>query len=253
MIKHTIRKIGGLVFGKTPKIHRIRFGPLKGRKIFIRFDYSPRMYFGIGEPWIAKLVKEHVSSENTVYDIGAHIGYTCLLFRNRIGDNGSIHAFEILPSIANNYLRKTIIANNLTNVVIHNKGLARSSQSLQLSAGATGMGSIYNTSKNSEDFENCTTVPLDEYVILQDLPKPNLIKIDIEGAEIECLEGGKNLIESCRPKMIIEFHSLELLIKGLEFLEPLGYTLHLQSGEILTSKVISKLKHFHQSTLCLQD
>ena len=55
--KKFVRNAGGFIFGREPAIHNIPFGPLMGWKIFMSIDVSPRMYFGIDEPWVAKLSK----------------------------------------------------------------------------------------------------------------------------------------------------------------------------------------------------
>ena len=110
ILKNIARKGLSFFFGRTPRIHRIPFGPNRGRNIFISFDISPRMYFGIDEPWIAELAQTKINPGDVVYDLGAHIGYTCLLFAQRVGKTGFVHAFEILPSVAEGFLKKTIQA-----------------------------------------------------------------------------------------------------------------------------------------------
>ena len=252
-IRKSIRKGGALVFGQKPRIHSIRFGPLKGRKIYIRFDFSPRMFFGVDEPSIAKWSEEFVAPGDVIYDIGAHIGYTCLLFAQQLENSGSVHAFEILPSIAEGYLKQTIDANSFTNITIHNIGLSANTQILELPIGETGMTSIYSDRTNAQEFEMCRTISLDEYVLQKELPLPSLVKIDIEGAEVECLLGGKEVISKCLPRMIIEFHSLDLLKQGFSFLDPFGYRIYLPNGDKLDHSMLVGMKRFHESTLCLPD
>ena len=64
------------------------------------------MYFGFNEPWLAKLAQQYLRPGDVVYDIGAHVGYTCVLFAQCVGDAGVVHAFEILPSVADQFLKK---------------------------------------------------------------------------------------------------------------------------------------------------
>ena len=252
--KKRVRKSGGVLFGQQPKLHRIPFGPLKGKKIFTQFSFSPRMYFGIDEPWVAKTAQEYVQPGDVIYDIGAHIGYTCLLFAQSLQGSGSVHAFEILPSIAEGFLRKTIEANDCTAIAtIHIVGLSDTERTIELPVGATGMTSVYSRKNDTNQLESCRLVSLDEYVLKQGLPYPSLMKIDVERSEIDCLRGGIQLIEKCSPRMIIEFHNLDLLKQGFSFMEQHGYTMYLSTGETVSRHIIDSKKHFHESVLCLPE
>jgi len=250
--RKAIRKYGEFLFGREPRIHRIPFGPLKGRKIFTRFGISPRMFFGVDEPWIAQLIQEYVRQGDVIYDIGAHIGYTCLLFAQRLKGSGSVLAFEILSSTAT-FLRKTIEANDFTNITIHNVGLSATDGTLDLPVGDTLMTSIYSARVKGLKFESCKLVSLDGYVLREGLPSPSLIKIDIEGAEVACLIGGKELIGKVFPRMIIEFHNLDLLKQGFSLLDQLGYRMHLRTGDIVSQKMLARMNQFLESVLCLPD
>ena len=249
-LKAFVRWAGSLFFGQTPSVHRIPFGPIKGRYLFISFDISPRMYFGIDEPWIAELARQYVKPNDVIYDIGTHIGYTLVLFAHYLDSTGEIHAFEILPSTTE-FLKKTIVANGFNNVVIHNVGLGSEDQILELPIGKTVMTSMYSTAKNGEKTQICTVVPLDKYVSQNEIPLPSLLKIDIEGAEIDCLKGALNLIKRCLPLMIIEFHSKELLKEGFSVLKPLGYRLVTRAEGIGDEKEMQKLDRFPQNILCV--
>jgi FkbM family methyltransferase len=211
------------------------------------------MYFGIDEPSVSKWIGEYVKTGDIIYDIGAHIGYTCLLLAQKLDGSGSVHAFEILPSIAKDYLAKTVEANDFSNIVIHNIGLSATTQTFALPVGGTGMTSIYSEGTESKELETCRTISLDEYVSQMELPFPSFIKIDIEGAEMDCLIGGKRLISASLPRIIIEFHSLNLLKLGYSFLNSLGYRMYLPNGVWLDDTVLSRTRRFHDSILCLPE
>jgi FkbM family methyltransferase len=207
------------------------------------------MYFGIDEPWIAELAQRRINRGDVVYDIGAHIGYTVLLFAQNIGDAGVVHAFEILPSVAEGFLKKTVEANNFNNVVIHAIGLANSEQTLELPIGETLMTSISSGVSKGHKTELCKVVRLDDYVALAHLPLPSLIKIDIEGAEVDCLLGALNIIKKCRPLLIIEFHNRDLLSKGYTLLDSLGYMLTIRKG-VVDKQFLQYTDQFHESVFC---
>ena len=236
--------------GRKPRIHRVPLGPIKGRKICLAFEISPRMYLGIDEPWIAKLAQDLINPGDVVYDIGAHVGYTCLLFAQRLAGRGVVHAFEVLP-LTVEFLRKTVQANEFNNIVVHEVGLGLSTQMLELAIGPTAMTDIYSTPRENERTELCKIASLDEYVKQNKLPPPSLVKIDIEGAEIDCLKGGCELINKYKPIMLIEFHELCLLKKGCHLLDSWGYSLTTQNETPVNVRRLEILKSFHQTVLCL--
>jgi len=57
---------------------------------------------------------------------------------------------------------------------------------------------------------------LDE--IARSLPPPDLIKIDAEGAEVDVLRGGIDLLSTARPMLIVEFSDDVLLAQGRKLL-----------------------------------
>ena len=249
--RNTVLEIVTRFIGQEPRIHRIPFGPIRGRRICIAFQTSPRMYLGIDEPWIAKLAQVLINPGDIVYDIGAHIGYTCLLFGQSLAGTGAVHAFEVLPSTVEQFLKKTVEANEFNNIVVHNVGLGLGTQALELPIGTRAMTSIYQTRHEEQKTELCTIVSLDQYVKENRLPPPSLIKIDIECAEVDCLRGGHKLINDHKPIMLIEFHSLDLLREGYRLLDSWGYRLTTEEETVITIEQLETLKSFHQSVLCL--
>jgi FkbM family methyltransferase len=239
--------------GKKPKLHRIPFGANKGRKICTSFEMTPRVFLGIDEPHITKFAKDMIKEGDVVYDIGAHIGYTSLLFAQNLGDTGKVYAFEILPSTAE-LLKKTVNANKFNNIEVHNTGLGLSTQTIQLIKGPTAMTDIYTTPQENERTELCKITSLDQYVKDNTLTGPSLIKIDIEGAEIDCLRGGHELINKYKPIMLIEFHDLSLLKEGYHLLESWGYSLTSQDGTTINVKQLDTYKEdFHETVICLSN
>jgi FkbM family methyltransferase len=208
------------------------------------------MWFGVDEPWIARLSQDLLSPSDVVYDLGAHVGYTTTLFAHFLQGSGEVHAFEILPSTAD-HLRKTIEANRFKNVTIHNVGLGKEEAAFDLPVGPTAMTSLLAKIGENQQTEHCNIVRLDDYREEKGLPAPDLIKMDIERAEIDCLSGSLDLIKTYRPKMIIAFHSKELLKQGYKLLSSLGYDLF-DKGGLLTMESVDKIAgHFNNSILCL--
>lgn len=241
--------LGGIL-GNRIRVHRIPFGPIRGRKIFLSPQISLRMWFGVDEPWIARLSRKLISPGDVVYDLGAHVGYTTVLFAAALRGSGAVHAFEILPSTAD-YLRKTVEANGFENVTIHNVGLGSEEAACDLPIGPTAMTSLLAKKEAGQSIQSCQVVRLEDYRRAKGLPAPTLIKMDIERAEIDCLRGSLDLINECRPKMIIAFHSKALLQQGYALLTSLEYDLNDERGPLDLASFDRIPEHFNDSILCL--
>ena len=71
--------------------------------------------------------------------------------------------------------------------------------------------------------EKVTSRTIDSILEKQELPPPDVLKIDIEGAERMLLEGGAKFFREASPRILIETHGLEVSKQCLEFLFDRGY------------------------------
>jgi hypothetical protein len=53
MDKGQLKTLLGMILGNKLRVHRIPYGPIQGRKIYMSPQISLRMWFGVDEPWIA--------------------------------------------------------------------------------------------------------------------------------------------------------------------------------------------------------
>lgn len=127
----------------------------------------------------------------TVVDVGAHIGYTALMFAKLVGPTGKVHAFE--PSGENLfYLRKNLELNGFGNVEVHADavGRERRQRTFHITGSSDSHGFFPHPLTETLETVDVTEVPLDEAV-------PGVvdaIKVDVEGAEIIVLEGMSRII-----------------------------------------------------------
>lgn len=133
---------------------------------------------------------------DTILDIGASIGwYTCKVSK-LAGDNGKIIAIE--PNPRNyEYLKKNIEINNLNNIITINIGVWSYRKKINLLC--EGYGSTLKFHNEIENVKrkiitiNVNTI--DNIISELKLNKINLIKMDIEGSEVEALVGAKNSLK----------------------------------------------------------
>jgi FkbM family methyltransferase len=184
----------------------------------------------------------HLKEGDTVLDIGANIGMFSLVASRVLKNKGVIHAFE--PSLAIHAILSQNIRNNkCENVKIHRIALSDVAGALTLSTPKVKYGtdafaylsnSHYINEHQEVQEESVEVKTLDHFLSENKIEKVDLIKIDIEGAELLCFKGAENLLTGTH-KPIILFECLEELCKLrfnysmmdlLKFLEEKKYNIH---------------------------
>jgi len=164
------------------------------------------------------------AKEDIVIDAGACMGDTALFFEKYCGKQGTIYAFEPFES---NFkvLGENIKRNNLKNIFAVKEGFMDMEGFLSMS-GASGQASVRD---NGNYKIKVTTI--DKFVERNNLSKVDFIKMDIEGAELKALKGGKNTIKRFKPKLAIcVYHRGDDILTIPEYIKSLGsdYKLYLK-------------------------
>ena len=129
--------------------------------------------YGCYEPLMVKKILKNVQETDIVYDIGAHIGYYSSIFNN-------VTKSKEVISLEPDFYSSNLIKRN------------------------TGQrGIVVNKYIGSQLNRNTTTLnDLSSRLNLE----PSVIKMDIEGFEVEAFEGGWEVIRSLRPQIFLEIH-----------------------------------------------
>jgi FkbM family methyltransferase len=168
---------------------------------------------------------EELKPGNLFFDIGANIGYFTTLGSRLVGPRGGVIAFE--PMARNLlYLNRHIVMNKLGNVSIV---AAACSDSHQIATFAAGPNCAQGQLRNEEedwipggDMFLAPTVTVDAVSALIKR-YPDVIKIDVEGAELLVLSGARKTLQEGKPRVLLEVHSDSLKIECRDFLGRLGY------------------------------
>jgi FkbM family methyltransferase len=138
------------------------------------------------------------------FDVGANFGLFSLLAAARVGPEGQVHAFEPAPS-AFQHLRLNARINSAANVQLNNCAVADAvgSRRLYLSTGWNqGTHSFWQQEQHGADCSvDCVTI--DEYVARHHVPRLDVLKIDVEGADLLVLRGALETIGSLAPPLLI--------------------------------------------------
>ncbi len=164
-----------------------------------------------------------INKGDIVFDIGASIGWYACKISKFVGDEGKIIAIEPNPKLFN-FLMKNINLNNLNNIKPLNIGVWSSKKDLYLLC--EGYGSSlrgYNGLHANNNIIKVKVNTIDNLIKEFKIEKTNLIKMDIEGAEIEALLGAKNTLKNFDMlKLIIAaYHKNKNGVKSYKILAPL--------------------------------
>ena len=171
-----------------------------------------------------ELARSWVTPQSVCFDIGANVGLYTLLF-GRYG--GRVVAFEPLPRNLQ-YLSRTVEINRLRNVTIVPWAVSDKVELTRFELGENcALGRL-----GSGGSQPVACVSVDEFIDRYGLV-PDVMKIDVEGAEAAVLAGCGRLFQRCRPRILLSVHSADLRRQCLDVLAAAGYR-HFQPLEAQT-------------------
>lgn len=197
-------------------------GPLRGKK-WVVGSSSHGCWLGSYEHEKQYQFIKEVKKGDVVYDIGAHVGFYTLLSSVLVGERGTVLAFEPFPpNMA--YLQRHVGMNSLRNVSLFQKAVADHNDQIEFEVHtSSSMGHLsYEKTASTISVE---AISLDKFVEEQKLPWPNIVKVDIEGAEYRFLLGARQLLTNRPVKLFLATHGTEVHKQCLNFLQALGYTI----------------------------
>lgn len=181
------------------------------------FDSVPK------EPELNRLIVQicEIFQPKVFWDIGANLGWFTWLVISRTGLQQAV-LFEALPLNAS-LLRKTIGKNSLHNITVieaavsdrcgktlfvvdEQSGATSQIKEIFDSSGESAIAHTYGI--NSEIMVRTTNLDSE---ILNGMPVPDLIKMDIEEAEMLALRGATNLLSLGRSLIVFECHRREAI------------------------------------------
>ncbi len=163
------------------------------------------------EPNLSALINNEVKSGMNIFDIGANIGLTTLLFSKLVGTKGHVYAFEPEPTLFK-ILTQNIELNNISNVSLFPIAISDKSNSAFLSINLEQDGDNRITSKKiGENSVEVKTISINEFCKKHKI-LPDFIKMDIQGYEPKALQGMLDVINK-QPNLTLltEFYPSAIL------------------------------------------
>ena len=182
------------------------------KRVFLPVDlYEPSIfYYKTGLIFVPQKIFGYLKNKDFI-DGGAYIGDSALIYEIFYQPR-KIYAFE--PELENfNDIFLTIKMNNLKKVIPINKGLGDKEEKLKICRG----GPISNIKKDG--IQNVNMITIDSYVFNNNL-NVGLIKLYVEGFELNALRGAKNTIKKFKPVLLIAiYHNGEQFFKTIQYIQ----------------------------------
>ncbi len=165
---------------------------------------------------ILRILDALIEPGMTVVDVGANAGEITVFAAKRVGPRGKVIAFEPLSRMADR-LARNVALNEFRQVTTERVGLSDREQVLPIYGSESefhdgtlheGLATIHAGGDRTVELERIQLTTLDLYTASADIGDIDVIKVDVEGAELEVLRGARRLLRDQRPWLILEVSDL---------------------------------------------
>ena len=200
-------------------------------QLLYREDLGRQVLFtgGYEDREIAELCK-HITAGGTVFDVGANIGLSALEFARSAGPQGRVFAFEPHPDTAER-LRGNLAQNAITSATIIQAAVG--AKAGQVTFHESAHPTLSSASVIPPDLVRSFDVPVTTVDIAwAEAGKPVVcaLKVDVEGGELEVLQGASELLQRDHPAVLLEAWGAQQLEPIHALLVAAGYTQHQPTG-----------------------
>jgi FkbM family methyltransferase len=165
---------------------------------------------GACEPAAQEVLSKHLGPGMVFYDLGANLGFFTLLAARMVGPKGKVVAFEADPEVARRAI-ENVEKNGAENVRIIQRAVWSSTGTVPFcraeisESPERGTGKVVPPTATGSETISVPCIALDDFV--RNERPPDMIKCDVEGAEGEAFEGGRQMLYDHRPLVLCELHS----------------------------------------------
>ena len=252
------KKLFRLVQEKEEKVHpqwyKIQEGYGKGIELFLdpnKFIGWKRMLSGEYDRFFFEAILKEIDLQNKViWDVGAHFGYNSMIFANLVGEQGKVIAFEPCPVNTARFIKHINRNAHLSKrIELHKIALSDKSGEVGFlisedieSSPSTGSHLVDILPPQNEElykqlnFKEIIIKTQTAYSFIKEnnFHMPDIIKIDIEGAEYNFLVGAKVMLEKKPPLILMEVHNILAMYNVQKFLFKLNYDIQILDRQNLT-------------------
>jgi FkbM family methyltransferase len=201
-------------------------GPARGMR-WITGSATHACWLGTYEKDRQRRILEVLHTGDCFLDIGANAGFYSMLASRIVGADGQVHAFEPFPgNVA--YLNRHVELNRLANVSVWPIALSDGPErTMSFDTSINSCCGKLQAELSRHDGIKVDVASLDTLWERGTFPQASVIKIDVEGAEFSVLQGGRNMLNECRPVILLAGHGTAVQEQCCELLEGWGYRLQI--------------------------
>jgi FkbM family methyltransferase len=206
--------------------------PLQGKTVTIRSGEAAGLLFRVPRSstvWISGKVETPVQVAlrralrpgDVFFDVGANVGFFTILGARLVGPSGKVVAFEPHPANVE-ALRANVEANAFENVVVVPNAVTASSGERLLDIRSATLAKLVEDRSEPGAAELVPATSIDDFVSTHADLIPDVLKIDVEGHEVEVLSGMRGTLTQHSPVIVCEMHGLNESFRRA--LAEFGYT-----------------------------
>ncbi len=188
---------------------------------------------GDNELPVQQCIANHLAKGHVLYDVGANVGFLTVIGAHLVGEQGTVYAFEPVPENVST-LRGNVARNGLRSVRVLRLAVADKSGQTDLVlarySGGAALASV-EAPPDAAGTIQVEMVSIDDLVFARGFKPPSMVKIDVEGAEIEVLKGMPRTLRAHAPIVLYEIDGAttqrveEKRKECDEYLREFGYTI----------------------------
>ena len=173
---------------------------------------------GTSDPDLQAALAVCLSEGMTFHDVGANVGFFSMIAARLVGPAGTVVSFEPLAQSANQ-VRYNAALNHFAHVSVLAVALGDTDREARLLVSAqSAWCRLEGLGSQPSDLVGETTVPLkrlDSLLAEGALKAPDVMKVDVEGAEVMVLAGARETLRKWRPVLLIDLHGTNAAVAGL--------------------------------------
>lgn len=178
------------------------------------------------------LLSKLVKPGQIVLDIGANIGSFTIPLSKLVGTEGEVHSYEA-QRVVSQLLNANVAMNELNNVHVYNAAVGDNTNDINVpkiiyeSEANYGAVSLVDTNWTTVGaVEKVSQVVLDQKYFIEGANCLSLMKIDVEGMELNVLRGASKIVKYCKPILHIENNCVKDSKDLISWISAQGYTCH---------------------------
>jgi FkbM family methyltransferase len=201
---------------RMPRMGGLARRLLRDRDVVIRHGVGKGLRFNVGasntdyalgrnELSVQEALARLLKPAGVFYDVGANVGFFTVIAARLLGPRGRVLAFEPVPENARLVGRNAEL-NGFASVEVHEVAIARRSGEAELRLADYAGGAALGEAPPPPDLKGSIrvrTLSLDD-LLEAGSPPPDVVKIDVEGAEMAVFEGMARCVRRHRPAILYE-------------------------------------------------